>query len=211
MPPLNIFQLMNHTPWRSVIHFIHANSWVFLRTSLQTSRFWLFLPHGGYVYHSSENTAQLLLLHAAQKQSGERQTLMKHGLPKCCQRWRFDGSLVRGLRIMLSSPAVVWQKGILPAVCKDTAINLRDLTGTHYGAVSLLYHNRYYWWSICKRHQIKQRQQIAKKLEKWSPGGFFLFRIESYFFLTSGWHCKRLLHWDTYVHKIHHKPSGSAF
>lgn len=92
---------------------------------------------------------------------------MKRGLPKCCQSRRFDGSLVRGLRIMLSSPAVVWQKGILPAVCKDTAINWRGLTATHYGAVSLLYYNRYYWWSICKWCNTNQQQQMIKKELLW--------------------------------------------
>lgn len=80
------------------------------------------------------NTEQLALIHVPYKPSLARQILMKCGLPKCCQRWRFDGSLVRGLHIILSSPAVVWQNGILPAVSKDTAINWRGLTAAHYGA-----------------------------------------------------------------------------
>lgn len=82
----------------------------------------------------ARNTEQLALIHVPYKLSLAWQTLMKCGLPKSCQRWRFDGSLVRGLRIMLSSPAVVWQNGILPAVSKDTAINWRGLTAAHYGA-----------------------------------------------------------------------------
>lgn len=98
------------------------------------------------------NTEQLALIHVPYKPSLARQTLMKCGLPKCCQRRRFDGSLVRGLRIMLSSPAVVWQNGILPAVSKDTAINWRGLTAAHspWGRYFPLYYNRYYWRSICK-------------------------------------------------------------
>lgn len=36
---LNIFQLMNHNPRGTVIHFIHANFWVFLDPSLPNSPF----------------------------------------------------------------------------------------------------------------------------------------------------------------------------
>lgn len=60
---LNIFQLMNHNPRGTLIHFIHANVWVFLDPSLQTPLLSL-LPHGGYSCHPSENTAQLSLIHA---------------------------------------------------------------------------------------------------------------------------------------------------
>lgn len=55
---------------------------------------------------------------------------MKGSSPKSCQRCRFDGSLVRGLRIMLSSPAGVWQKRDSSCGVQRRSINLRGLTGT---------------------------------------------------------------------------------
>lgn len=164
-----------------VSHFIHVNICMFLDSSPaslpKTPLFWL-VPHGRYFCHSRENTVQLSLIHAPYKPSTVRQTLMKCGLPKYCHRRRFDGSLIHGLRIMLSSPAVVWQKEILPAVCKDTAINLRGLTATHHGVVFLLYYNRYYWWSICRwcktEHRLKNYEERKSRKAEWSTRVYFL-------------------------------------
>lgn len=130
------FQPVNHHPGGAAMHFVHdTHVCAHIDPALWTP---LLLFDCCRLADTSatpaRNTEQLALIHVPYKPSLAWQTLMKCGLPKSCQRWRFDGSLVRGLRIMLSSPAVVWQNGILPAVSKDTAINWRGLTAAHYGA-----------------------------------------------------------------------------
>lgn len=127
---------MNHHLRGATMHSIHADILCAYADPFLRTPFLLFdcCRLADTSATPARYTEQLSLIHVPYKPSLVRQTLMKCGLPKCCQRWRFDGSLVRGLCIMLSSPAVVWQKGILPAVSKDTAINLRGLTAAHYGA-----------------------------------------------------------------------------
>lgn len=61
---LNIFQLMDQHPRGTVMHFIHTNVWVYLDPFLQLPFVWL-LPFGRYFCHSSANTEQLSLIHAA--------------------------------------------------------------------------------------------------------------------------------------------------
>lgn len=158
---LNIFQLMNHNPRRTVIHFIHANFWVFLDPSLQTPPFFFDCCRMGdtsaiqvrtqhnyhwFTHHKSRAERDRLLWNVACQYTVREAGLMAHSSvasASCClHQLLFD------------------RKGFFPQCFKDTAINLRGLTATHYGAVFLLYYNRYYRWSICKWHNTKQQQQI---------------------------------------------------